>query len=250
MVAGILFTCEAEIVISNSSVNDENHKNEIITFYERDDVSRQSPNVRDVIIASNNDTEYEVPIRHLYDSLRETYACFKELFPFVKCGFSKFKYMRPEHVHLRDEIPKNSCLCIHHEDFDAKLNALCKSQDNEQFLGYKNFVKNFICSDQNEECFLEKCQICGNGKLFKEALNILDNSEDNIKFLKWVKDSTTKRFTRVDINSTVNELIELIQNDTPKFKLHFYTKQMQQKSFQEHIQKATKLDSSFFFNSN
>lgn len=95
-------------------------------------------------------TQYKYSLRHLHDSLRETFTRFCEILlrilPSIKCGFTKFKQLRnskptPKFVGLRDENPKDSYLSVYHNDFKATLLALKKETLDVRFTDHKSFLK-------------------------------------------------------------------------------------------------------------
>ena len=87
-------------------------------FYERDDLSRQAPGRKDSKKFLQEDgTRCQVQVRHLTFSILEAYALFKEAYPNVKIGKSKFADLRPKHVLVQNKLPHNVCLCRYHENF-------------------------------------------------------------------------------------------------------------------------------------
>ncbi len=74
-------------------------------FYERDDVSRQSPGRKDVVtVWDENGVKMKKQKRHLTSSILETYALFKNENEGVKVGKSKFAELRPKHVLLSSKL--------------------------------------------------------------------------------------------------------------------------------------------------
>ena len=93
----------------------------------------------------------QVQKKHLFCSLRETYAIFVKENPTVNIGFSKFCFLRPTNVMLSSEMPSNVCLCSYHENI--KLLCLCLSNEVPQFpVSSGSFVDNFVCNSESEGC--------------------------------------------------------------------------------------------------
>ena len=85
----------------------------IKNFYERDDISRQAPGRKEVILVRNDDGNKETKQkRHLLSSVKETYAIFKKENPHACVGKTKFTMLRPQHVLLSRKLPHNVCLCL------------------------------------------------------------------------------------------------------------------------------------------
>ena len=63
--------------------------------------------------------------------LRETYAVFKETLADGECfSFSAFCKLRPKHVPLLVDTPKEQCKCQIHKNFYMKLKAMGCSYNN------------------------------------------------------------------------------------------------------------------------
>ncbi|CAK1584305.1 unnamed protein product [Parnassius mnemosyne] len=80
---------------------------EIQTCYQRDDISRQAPGLKDYVTVRNERGEKEkMQIRHLFSSVTETHSLFvQELGNIV--GRNKFAELRPKHVYLSSKLPHN-----------------------------------------------------------------------------------------------------------------------------------------------
>jgi hypothetical protein len=90
----------------------------VLTFYERDDISLLSPAVRDCLKAPTPSGEpVTVQKRYLCLTVAETFAMFKDENEDVQLGLTKFKELRPQHVRIQAEIPKNICVCAIHFNF-------------------------------------------------------------------------------------------------------------------------------------
>ena len=63
---------------------------------------------------------------HMTMSIKETYASFKEEYPNVKLGLSKFAELRPHDVKLSSETPVNVCQCTYHQNVIMAVDALHK----------------------------------------------------------------------------------------------------------------------------
>lgn len=101
-------------------------KEEVLQFFEDDDISRAMPGQRDYVSVNNNGKRQQIQKRLLLTSLRETYKRYKELSK-NKIGFSTFAALRPKHCKLLNASGShNVCVCTIHENVDLMLHSLKK----------------------------------------------------------------------------------------------------------------------------
>lgn len=142
----------------NKSLSNDTVK-KVKAFYLLDSVSRQSPGKRDFVINCHDGKKEYIQKRHLTWSLKETHALFLKENPTIKIGLSKFSQLRPINVLLSSDMPRSVCLCQHHENI--KLICDCLSKEISNFPNYTgDFVDNFVCSPESEECMLGRCNKC------------------------------------------------------------------------------------------
>jgi hypothetical protein len=94
----------------------EEVKEEVRQFFKRDDISRVSPNMKDVK-KEKASGEY-VSKRHLMWGLKETYQLYVEEHG-KQLSLTCFCDLRPSKVCLFSTTPQEICLCRLHEDFIA-----------------------------------------------------------------------------------------------------------------------------------
>ena len=171
----------------------------------------------------------------------EAYRCFKEERPDSSIGKSKFAELRPAHVLKRSETPRNVCLCRYHENINLQIQAL-------QLKGYEfpknsgDLVDNCVCDSSNFECMSGKCAACGDMQVAKSKVTdelIANSAAEMITWSRWkTKDN---RMVLVEQNGTVEEMVDEILSDLPKFLRHVFIKHKQSKSF-ESIKNSLKED--------
>lgn len=93
-------------------------------FYEKDDISRQAPGMRDVVTVREGGMKKKIQKRHLTTSILEAYRYFKNEHPESIIGKSKFAELRPSHVLRSSDTPRNVCLCRYHETCHPKAGIL------------------------------------------------------------------------------------------------------------------------------
>ena len=96
----------------------------IRAFYTDDEISATMPGKKDVLVTKDDDgNRVELRKRLLLGTLRELYVSFKEKYPNLKVGFSKFASLKPrECVFVRSCGTHTVCVCTYHQN--AKLSIL------------------------------------------------------------------------------------------------------------------------------
>ncbi|KAJ6639710.1 hypothetical protein Bhyg_12457 [Pseudolycoriella hygida] len=216
----------------------------IKAFYQRDDISRISPNVKDCRKFVNPSTGVKEiqQLRYLQCKLIDVHALFvkhikngnDENKPPVK--FSKFCELRPPFVKLARDTPLNQCLCLHHSNFMLCCTAIRKTLP--EFPKYGSTLeKTILCKDSTQKCWLRKCDQCPNAK------NVLANfvgkkRNKSVSWLKWIKHGETKRYTKVIVRGTLKRLVDYFLEQLPTFLRHSYIKRSQHASFEKDIEEA------------
>ena len=86
-------------------------KNDVANFYQCDDISRQSPGIKDCIVLWL--IEKSEKTKTLFDCLYlKNNAILKSEHPQYRIGKSKFAKLRCNFVLLTSELPRNVCLCV------------------------------------------------------------------------------------------------------------------------------------------
>ena len=199
----------------------------VVECYERDDISRQAPGRKDVVNVRNEAGEKEKrQARHLTTSVKEAYALFCEEYPETKIGKSKFAELRPKHVLLLNKLPHNVCMCRYHENFIDAINALHNTCRDFPRYTYE-LPGRFLCAESMEQCWLNKCSECKDGKGFAIYFENHDVADDDVvTWYIWKNDENDKLCKAVE-EGTVSELREYICSITPQFMEHCYIKRQQ-----------------------
>ena len=96
------------------------------TFYERDDISRMMPGMKDFVSVKNDDgTRSHVQKRLLLCSINKLYAQFTAEHEGLKISILKFTKLRPRHCVLAGSSGShNVCVCMHQENTKLILNEI------------------------------------------------------------------------------------------------------------------------------
>lgn len=93
-------------------------KKQICDFYDRDDISRQMPGMKDVkSIKSNTGTNLRIQKRTMIMSIREAFELFKTTYPETSVGKTLFYKERPAHVLPINDTPHNVGACKTHANY-------------------------------------------------------------------------------------------------------------------------------------
>uniref|UniRef100_A0A0K2TTG5 Uncharacterized protein n=1 Tax=Lepeophtheirus salmonis TaxID=72036 RepID=A0A0K2TTG5_LEPSM len=115
-------------------------------------------------------------------SLMELYCCFKEDNPKVVIGKSKFAELRPPHICLSSDTPKNVCLCRYHENTSLVLECVQRHVPRIVLKSSTEFVSSVVYSTDYPLCMLNTCEECRNTRFFQTS--IVDHIPGEEKQLK------------------------------------------------------------------
>ncbi|XP_077976176.1 uncharacterized protein LOC144432038 [Styela clava] len=206
----------------------ESTVNAVADFYRRDDISRQAPGKKDVISIKKDGFTERLQTRHLTSSIAEVYQIFRDEFPHLKIGRSKFAELRPKNVFLSSRLPHNVCLCKYHENFICAINSLHKVIP--EFPSYTtNIVNTFVCASPNLECWKNVCMRCKDGAGFKMSWGaVLEGFENKfVSWYVWENSVSDSRLKKVQEEGDVNDLLEHVYQMLPQFLEHSYIKRQQ-----------------------
>ena len=208
----------------------EDVKMKVREFYERDDISRQSPGMRDTIVVKEEDQKKTYMKRHLLLTIAETYKIFKSENMEVKIGKSKFAELRPRHVLLQRETPANVCVCVHHANLQFLLDAIPKDANFPSTA--REFVNSVVCDRNSFYCMTSSCGSCKE-KLGELRRNTETGEDCQVKPYQWTTENQEKQLEKRRKEMTLCELLNLIEKKTVPFLKHCYIKDQQSAFFKE-----------------
>ena len=87
--------------------------------------------------------------------LKELYAAFKQNYPHLKTGFSKFCSLRPKWCVLVGCSGTHSvCVCTNHQNVILMLGAVNLDKDHHELMDM------MVCSRDSKECMIHRCKNC------------------------------------------------------------------------------------------
>ncbi len=241
-------------------------------FYERDDISRISPNMRDYRKFKNPVTgiKEQFQIRYLMYKLSDVHKLFLQhmqkgkislfinlVFIVVQTnkirfyigndqqtrpvGLSKFCALRPSHVKLVDSTPLDQCLCLYHTNFIMCCKAV--HQNLPEFPVYgKQLESLLLCENPGKVCWLGKCTKCVKAKdiLAKVLKKSGKKGKSFVMWCQWNKNVKTNRFEKCMEKGTLTLLIGHFLKILPEFLKHSYIKRCQAAQFQKDDEEVSK----------
>ncbi len=209
--------------ISNES------KDLVVKFYEKDDISKMMPGRKDYKVVKTTGGKESRQKRVMVLTVHEAYAIFNENNPGLM-KVSKFASLRPEHVMLASRMPHNVCGCKLHSDIILLLESLHRKLPNLFPLYSFDFLENVVCDTESEECMINDCATCKDGKLFSEKYDV-KNPGDKITYVQWEEDECGFLEKKV-VHSIVGEAVQLLREKLPRFLWHHFVKRCQSKYFE------------------
>lgn len=218
----------------------------VVKFYERDDISRQAPGLKDFIRITDSDgMKTSVQIKHLMYPIRTVYKKYCDEMNATPLHLSKFFSLRPKHVVSVTKIPHTVCLCPYHENFIFAIDGLRKIVPELPEYGDTDdsFYKTFFCEPMTKSCWHNECNICKD-VLRDTLLGIAANVDANVnvkwqawKEFDWIKDGKVmgKRWKRVTESGFFTDLVKYILEIAPHFIPHAFVKREQSARYQDDI---------------
>jgi len=212
-------------------------------FYQDDQYSRLMPGKKDCISLGKNVYEQK---RLILCNLDELYAVFKEVYPDVKVGFSKFCYLRPKWCVIAGSSGTHAiCVCVIHQNPELLVQALDIDKSVHDLMAL------MVCNRSNRNCSLGQCETCpGEAELrtyFQKHFETLEESDsddyldETIQFYQWV---TTDRASLIIRNLQMDEFLDLLVNQLQQLIPHSFITTAQStylKQRKEHLPSDTAL---------
>lgn len=123
-------------------------------------------------------------------NVKEAHALFKEKYPSVKIGFSKFASVRPKECLLAlDKRGMHAvCMCIYHQNVKLASDALVKNLNTPAGIhDYKGFCAQLMCATPTDECHLRTCPNCKSDAALHKILDEMFTDEfERITYKQWM----------------------------------------------------------------
>lgn len=210
-------------------------------FYLLDSISRQALGMRDYVVVWSNGKKAKLQKRHLMCSLKDIYALFRCEHSDIEIGLSKFCSLRPSNVLPSSTMPRNVCLCQHHDNI--RLLCDCLTKEIPSFPSYSSsFVDAFVCDGSSELCMTGNCKNCPD---FFTTLRDEAPLNEDTTWYEWERvtvdptdgnDKPLRKMLKVHKEGTIEEALDSLESKIPSFLQHVFVKRNQAKFFEEKIQ--------------
>ena len=200
--------------------------NVVQDFYKSDSVSRIMPGMKDYVSVKKDGVRVHEQKHLVLCNLKEAYHLFKEKFPELKIGFSKFADSRPKECVLAGASGTHSvCVCTIHQNVklmmtDSRIAELPTSDNAApQLLHYRHCLAAMQCNPPREACFLDECSECpGSDPLKERLLHDFDSKGiDEVEFKQW---TSTDRSNLETVILSVDEFVALFSEKLNKLQRH------------------------------
>ena len=146
-------------------------------------------------------------------NLNELHVAFKKDYPSIKVSLSKFCTLNPKLcITTNVSGTHNVCVCIHHQNTKFLIDAIRRNK------GYKDFIALIVCSLENAECMLHRCNKCPGIEALKTFLvqEFMDHElEEDIAFKQLqISDHTTLLLQSLPLDEFNDLLCDSIKNLT------------------------------------
>ena len=185
----------------------------VAEFYESDEISRTMPGKKDFVSIRQGSKRVQVQKQLVLSNLKEVYHAFKDAYPDLKIGFSKFAELRPPQCVLAMASGTHSvCVCTIHQNvklmfLGARLSELI-APEYIALPSYHHCLAGILCNPPLPTCYLGECAYCpGVSNLRDDLITLLDeNLIDSITFKQWV---SVDRCTLETVTKSVEEFVDM-----------------------------------------
>ena len=203
----------------------DSEKAKIKSFYDRDEVSRMCPGMRDRVIERDGEgKKVYVQKRLLLGTMREMFVLYKQDESNPRVGFSTFATLRPRHCVLAGSPgTHNVCVCTYHQNVKLQLAAL-----GERSITYRDLMSAAVCDPSKRDCMMEKCQNCPGEEGVREYLYSLDSvqmASEDITFKQWSK--SERESTLQDCVENIEQFVDSLSEKVCNLTRHHYISKAQ-----------------------
>ena len=121
-------------------------------FYQQDEYSRCCPGIKDFVSVTKDSVTTKHQKRLLLLNIKQLFLEFKEEYPTVKIGFSKFRELRLECVKTVNHGGMHSvCVCQYHQNVKLLVSVIPGNFE------YKDILSKAVCNISLKKCMLHLC---------------------------------------------------------------------------------------------
>lgn len=211
--------------------------NSVKDFYNSDQISRNMPGKKDFVSMASQGEKIPVQKRLVLCNLNEAFKEFKDEYPHLKIGFSKFAELRPKNCILAGASGTHTvCVCHIHQNvklmmIGSNLKELT-SEENIPISSYKTCIALLLCNPAHPTCYLNECKNCPKFEEFKIYLDKLfcENSIETIEYKQWLN---VDRSILQTLTNSYEEFIESFIDKLSVLIRHSFIAQQQSSFFKD-----------------
>lgn len=207
---------------SRSRIRANNLRQNVLTFYERDNNSSTSPGAREFVTKK----KMRKRKRYLTDTIDILYKKFRAEFPNIQIRRSLFFALRPFWVSNRKITSRDTCMCKEHANF-ALIFGKLRLLKLVEVSNVQTFIQNLCCDTKSKSCMFRECRECLNNQLPHS------DSKQLTHYYAWVTEDVTrpganneiykvKITSKKIINCIVSLLVSTFNSMVPKYLAHVY----------------------------
>ncbi|KAJ8672245.1 hypothetical protein QAD02_003504 [Eretmocerus hayati] len=190
--------------------------------YSSDDMSRIQPGKNDYVSVLINGNKVERQKRLLLCNLKECYQSFKDGYPEISVGFSRFAEARPPNVILAGASGTHTvCVCKIHQNSKLLLHALDLESIDDQLRKwtYEDVSASIMCSPSTNECYFRECLCSPDIQSIVDEMNHLLQRESiaEITFKQW---TNVDRSTLETLTQKLPQVMEAVLGSLPDLLKH------------------------------
>lgn len=212
---------------TRSDALDDDTKALVNRFYISDKISRTLPGRKDVksVKLPNGKREKRQKMLLMY-STADSNDLFKEEYPDIKIGLTKFRELRPEHVVLMTTNDQIVCACKQCENTQLIFNAIKGTSVLPlDYSSLHQLLKATVCRLNNESCCLRECAECGVDQVFAKFEEVEDR---DVTVDQWAPDPSMNNYlNKIPSSLPLAEAISILKEKVNKLGRHEYGKNRQ-----------------------
>lgn len=192
-------------------------RGKIISFFEKDDVSRMCPGKKDCLKGGKQK-------RLLLDTVKNLHPKFVAESG-IQLSYATLLREKPYWVMQPRLKDRDTCLCVKHENFELKLTKLNRLGE-LKYNSTSELIKAYSCDVTSYACMFGSCAIC------RQIDMDPGNNEDTVEYFQWrvTKENrilkgakkVVKLTKKVGVHSTVKDLRTSLLTDIIDMKKHVF----------------------------
>ena len=205
----------------------ERHQ-QIIEFYQRDDISRQMPGMKDCKSFKNASGKKEkIQLRYMTMTCEHAWEIYNLENPMNRSGKSVFYSLRPVYILPASKTPHDVCSCQYHQDMYLLFDSISSFMSGEIY-SLKELTVKLVCCTDNFECMSNNCEECCD---FIEPLVTFFNINQLSSVTTLEQWDTKGMPCRIKTSCTLKEVITKFVEKFPVYKTHSYIAKVQHEFF-------------------